>query len=339
MAAALAVGSLAFKSSNSTYATSLLNEAKIVYSDAVKYQGSYMDAVGSGVTGFEEMALLYKSFYYYDELAWAAMWLYVASGAESYLNDARTYYTKYQNLRGNDAGWAYSWEEKGPALHVFMSMYDPSLDLKDTYDSNAVKYFYQWTPGPMRTVPLTPQGMSYIFPWGSVRYTSNTAYLAMVYSKFLTKRGTASSSYISDLYSYGKGQFEYIVGKKTGRSLMVGMGSIYPKTLYQKSSYNSYIYFPNRGVSLASATAEFKANTYPQVHIAYGALAGGPLSDNGVPSDYYIPDRGQWRYTEPALDYSAAFVAAAALLSEDNTVTPIDDSQLDLGWNFIPPRP
>lgn len=37
---------------------------------------------------------LYKSTGYIDELAWAAAWLYKATGSQKYLTDARTYYAK-----------------------------------------------------------------------------------------------------------------------------------------------------------------------------------------------------------------------------------------------------
>ena len=37
---------------------------------------------------------LYKSTGYVDELAWAAAWLYKATGTGSYLADARKYYAK-----------------------------------------------------------------------------------------------------------------------------------------------------------------------------------------------------------------------------------------------------
>ena len=37
---------------------------------------------------------LYASTDYVDELAWAAAWLYKATGTQSYLTDARNYYAK-----------------------------------------------------------------------------------------------------------------------------------------------------------------------------------------------------------------------------------------------------
>jgi hypothetical protein len=40
-------------------------------------------------------------------------------------------------------------------------------------------------------------------------------------------------------------------------------------------------------------------------------------------------------YTEPGLDYSGPSSAAIAALAEDHDVTPISDSQLDLGWNDL----
>lgn len=41
---------------------------------------------------------LYKSTGYIDELAWAAAWLYKATGSQAYLADARAYYAKVPSL-------------------------------------------------------------------------------------------------------------------------------------------------------------------------------------------------------------------------------------------------
>ena len=37
---------------------------------------------------------LYASSGYVDELAWAAAWLYKATGSQTYLNSARSYYNQ-----------------------------------------------------------------------------------------------------------------------------------------------------------------------------------------------------------------------------------------------------
>ena len=47
--------------------------------------------------------MLYASTGYVDELAWAAAWLFKATGNQQYLTDAKTYYAKVE--RHGNAGF------------------------------------------------------------------------------------------------------------------------------------------------------------------------------------------------------------------------------------------
>jgi hypothetical protein len=312
IAAALAVGSMVFRDIDPAYSSKLISESIEFYKFATKYPGGYNENKATN-EGFADIAKLYPSRSYLDELSWAAAWIYRANQQQLYLDEARKYYRQYQNANAQACGWAYSWDEKSPFLHILLGLIDPDLTNQDYYDSKAREYFDQYLPGPKQTVPHTPKGMAYIAPWGSVRYAANTGYIALLYSKYLAARNVGTSSYRTDLYTYGKSQIDYILGK-TGTSMVVGIGSKGPLLIYHKSAAYSFLCYP-------------QSRTY---HIAYGAVSGGPMQINGRPSDFHWNlgrVEGFVKYTEPGLDYSGALTAAISLLAQDSAVTPI-------GWNY-----
>jgi endoglucanase len=196
------------------------------------------------------------------------------------------------------------------------------------YDARAKEYFDRYLPGKLRSVPHTPKGMAYPINWGSARYAANTAYISILHSKYLKTRNDSNLAYQTALYNYGKSQIDYILGS-TGSSMMVGVGIRQPQVVLHKSAVRSYLTFPSL-----------------RQFIPYGAIVGGPILINGVPSDIHyifgVPTTGSEReylYTEPGLDFSGPSSAAIAALAEDYPVTPISDSQLDLGWKFAASLP
>eukprot|EP00475_Leptophrys_vorax_P040133 TRINITY_DN73_c0_g1_i1.p1 TRINITY_DN73_c0_g1~~TRINITY_DN73_c0_g1_i1.p1 ORF type:complete len:1051 (-),score=244.08 TRINITY_DN73_c0_g1_i1:65-3217(-) len=339
VSALLTISSLVYAKVDAAYSAKLLDYAQKYYIYANKYQGSYMQGT---LTGFTEMSFLYPSNSYVDELAWAAIWLYNATQASSFLADAQNYYKQYMDAVGG-CGFAYSWEEKGPALHVVFSHYDyKQLSNLNTYRNNAKCYFDKWLPGSARSVPHTPRGLAYVLPWGSARYAANTALIAIMYAKALKEQGSSSTiNYQQTLVAYAKNQTDYILGAK-GRSYMHGVGAVYPNYMMHKSSYNSILYVPYRlahGNTLINIQKEFQSSVYPQIHRTYGAVVGGPIKVNGLPSDFFIDSRVQYQYTEPALDYSASITSLIAVYcAEGYTCDVIDQTTLDFGADFVPPR-
>ncbi|VVB11943.1 unnamed protein product [Arabis nemorensis] len=75
-AAALASAALVFKSVNSNYSSKLLHHAKSLFEFADKYRGSYQ-ASGPFYCSYSG---------YQDELLWAAVWLYKATGEKKYIS-------------------------------------------------------------------------------------------------------------------------------------------------------------------------------------------------------------------------------------------------------------
>jgi endoglucanase len=80
-AAALAAGSIIFKDSNLDYSAKLLDHAKDLYNRATTNIGTYMKSTDPNFKTAKEW---YPSSMFYDELAWGAAWLYVATNNQSY---------------------------------------------------------------------------------------------------------------------------------------------------------------------------------------------------------------------------------------------------------------
>jgi hypothetical protein len=81
------------------------------------------------------MASLYPSSSFLDEMAWGAAMLYRATGNSTYLEEARSYYMRYQRAMNNGCGFPYSWDEKGPMLHVMMGHIDKNESNRQYYDA------------------------------------------------------------------------------------------------------------------------------------------------------------------------------------------------------------
>ncbi|MBQ7046524.1 MAG: glycoside hydrolase family 9 protein [Oscillospiraceae bacterium] len=122
--------------------------------------------------------------------------------------------------------------------------------------------------------------------WGSARYNTATQLVGLVYDKYKN-----SSTYSA----WAKGQMEYLFGNNSaGYCYMVGYDSNSVTEPHHRAA-SGYSNFPseNQGV--------------PFKHVLVGALVGGPDSN-----DSYVDDVEQYKYTEVATDYNAAFVGALA---------------------------
>ena len=82
-AASLALAAIIFKDTNSSYASTCLSHAKQLYTFA---ETTKSDAGYTAASGY------YQSWSgWNDELSWAGVWLYRATGDETYLDKAESY--------------------------------------------------------------------------------------------------------------------------------------------------------------------------------------------------------------------------------------------------------
>lgn len=240
-AAALASASLLFKQHGDTvYATKLVATAKSLFELADTNRGS-----------FSISEPFYKSSNFNDELAWAAAWLYEATGDKEYL-------AKAENMYGDCCGgsWSYSWDSKAPGVQLLLY----KQTRKQQYKNDASNFI-----GGCIGKGTTPKGLAYWDQWGSNRYAANGAFIALV--------GADYGIHVDDGRAWAMKQINYMLGDAFGgvnpdtglpyKSFVGGYGDDFPKAPH------------HRGASCWSGT-NCNCGSSPEPHVLYGALVGGP---------------------------------------------------------------
>lgn len=263
-AAAMAAGYLVFQHHDPVYAQTLLIHAKQLFDFAFKYQASYTLSAPyyESNNGFQ------------DELAWAAAWLYKATGDKAYLAQATT----LADALSKDDLSAFGWDSKNAGVHLLMY----KLTKKATYATNFKKYMAGWTGKDMKR---TPKGLAYYMSWGPLRWAANTAFLGLLAADY----GLEEQAY----RQFAKSQIHYILGDNGGFSYVVGFGERGPRAIH------------NRGASCGKHGCV--CSTAPSANTLYGALVGGPDEN-----DVYVDDCKDYKHSECSVDYNAGFQSAVA---------------------------
>ncbi|PIA34838.1 hypothetical protein AQUCO_03700250v1 [Aquilegia coerulea] len=310
MSAALAAGSIAFKDSDPSYSSKLLQTAMKVFDFADKYRGSYSDSLGSVVCPF------YCSYSgYHDELLWGASWLHKASQNHSYLAYIQS---NGHTLGADDDDFSFSWDDKRVGTKILLSknFLDTNAEQFQLYKIHSDNFICSLIPGSSGLqAQYTAGGLLYKATESNLQYVTSTAFLLLTYAKYL-KSDTGNvhcgtSTFTRDnLISLAKKQVDYVLGENPNKmSYMVGFGKRYPEHVH------------HRGSSLPSKRAHadpiacndgfrFLYSGLPNPNILVGAILGGP--DN---RDSFADDRNNYQQSEPATYINAPFVGALAFFA------------------------
>lgn len=271
-----------------------LKYAKALFEFSTKYNQCAKD----GASDF------YNSFDYYDDQAFAAGWLYLATNDSTY----KTFLNTFMNSsnKGSSGLSGCQWGVYSTLNWNNVSMGAAILQAeitKSSSDWNKVTTYIDNHGG---------TSSSYYFEtkWGSARYNTAQQFAAILASKYGAK----------DYYSWSKGQMDYILGNK-------GVGSASATCFVVGLADNSAKYAHHRAASGYSSFDEMGKNSQysSNGHVLVGALVGGPLDANGTYNDT-VQD---YEANEVTLDYNAALVGAAAgLYSKYNTGSAVDPSTI-----------
>ncbi|EAR10027.1 glycoside hydrolase family 9 protein [Reinekea blandensis] len=304
-AAALAAIAMVFETTDPAYAQNLLTHAEQLYQFADTYRGKYSDSI-------TDAQAFYNSWSgYQDELVWGAAWLYQATGNPDYLTKA---INEYDNLNTEPQStiksykWGQAWDDKGYGSYVLLA----KLTGDAQYEADAERWLDYWTTGYNgERIRYTPGGLAFLDTWGAARYTSNTSFLALVYSDYLknaNKKPVKADTY----YDFARSQIEYLLGDNPmNMSYLIGYGDVYPTAPHHRTAHGAW------ADSLSVPT--------DNRHTLVGALVGGPGLD-----DSFENDRGDYVKNEVATDYNAGFTGALARLWKDFGGQPIDDAQFPM---------
>ncbi|MFB6162072.1 MAG: glycoside hydrolase family 9 protein [Halococcoides sp.] len=295
-AAALAVASLVFED-DPNYAAECLDAAKALYPFARNNRGLGYNG------GF------YGSSYDEDELAWAAVWLHIATGDQQYIDhitatDDQGNFTGYLGRiiasEGDDWQniWVHSWDTVWGGVFLKLA----AVTDNERWWSIARWNIEYWTGGAVEHkngdsnyISTTPNGFSVLSTWGSARYNAAAQFCAMVYRKY---RDTDHARALTD---WAKTQMDYIMGENPfGYSLIVGFGAD------GGEDGKAHARHPHHRAAHGSLTNSMDEPTNHR-HTLWGGLVGGP-DEEGVHKDV----TSNFVYNEVAIDFNVGLVGALA---------------------------
>lgn len=271
-AAALAACSAVYKDIDSGYAEECLKHAKTLYKFA---EDTKSDEGYTAANGF------YTSWSgFYDELTWAAMWLYIATDDNAYLDKAKDYETQC----GGNYKWTMCWDDKYTGAVCLLA----NLTGEDKFKQKIEKNLDWWCGIGGESVTYTPKGLAWIDQWGSLRYATTAAFIAASYAE----GGQCSSDKAKTYMDFCEDQINYALGS-TGRSFVVGFGENPPEHPHHRTAQGSW--------------ADNMSEPNYHRHTLFGALVGGPDASDG-----YTDTVTDYNKNEVADDYNAGFTGALA---------------------------
>lgn len=289
MAAALAAGSCALKG-RSDKTGDYLKHAENLFrlADETRSDEAYNNSDASG---------FYRSSHFYDELFYAANWLYIATGEQSYLDKATSYIPNLGKELGSDElkySWGMCWDD---VMQGGLLLY--AINTNDSfYIGRVQKHLNYWTD----SVKTLDGGAKWLTTWGCLRYATTAGFLASVACDTVLK-GTDTTKY----QQFYEDQINYCLGNNPdGQSFVVGYGERSPQNPHHRTAHGSW--------KNALDTPETNR------HILYGALVGGPNEDGS-----YEDDRQNYINNEVACDYNAGFTALLCKMTEVYGGTPDPD--------------
>lgn len=226
----------------------------------------------------------YQSSHFYDELFYAANWLYIATGDSTYLDDAKGYIPNLSKMLGEGNtlayGWAHCWDD---TMQGGMLLYAINTG-EDTYKAHVRKHLDRWVKG--EEAKILPGGFRWLTDWGCLRYANTTAFLAEVASDTIFK-GEDNSKYLE----FAETQVNYALGDNPDNfSYLCGYGDSFPRNPHHRTAHGSW----KNDLAIPATNR----------HILYGALVGGPTQTGA-----YEDDRQNYINNEVATDYNAGFTA------------------------------
>ncbi len=308
MAAAMAAGSIAFKEENPELAESYLKHAKSLFELSDKTRSN--DDQG-------EQKQYYPATDYFDDLFYAANWLYRATQEQEYLDKCDEYIpnlaTESQSTERKYT-WGFCWDDalQGAALLYYENT--GKQEWKDQIDHH-LQYWIDGYGG--KKVEYTPDGLAWLMEWGSLRHVTSTAWIAKLASDVMFKDEPEKAEKYNQ---WAKEQLDYCFGNNDLNLCYVqGMGENNPKTFHHRTASGIHDdHWQSLGLDAADTEAEGWQTEY--AHTLYGALEGGPSKDGT-----FMDVVSQYQYTEVAIDYNAGYTALLCAMVDDYDCEPLAD--------------
>ncbi|CAI5963419.1 unnamed protein product [Closterium sp. NIES-65] len=318
-AAALAAASLAFRDVNASYAASCLAHAQQLLVFADKYRGVYSTVVPGA-------ALKFPSTGYTDELAWAAAWLYRATGLRRYLeyvqrNEAAIGGTQQMHTE-------MSWDQTLPGAQLLLAQAlwaglpasiqgsAAIMGVVEGYAGMAEVYACAHMPAnPLRAVYTTPAGLLYVRASNAQLALSSAFLLALLAdslaatSRSLDCQGVSFSP--SQITAFAQSQVDYLLGSNPlALSFMVGFGTAFPQKVHHRAASIVSFNTDPSPVTCQGGNTTYLQSASANPNVLVGAIVGGPNATDG-----FLDSRLHPAFTEPSAAANAVAVGLLARLA------------------------
>ena len=308
MAAAMAAGYIVFKDEKPELAESYLKHAESLFELSDKTR----DNTEQGIQGGGNY---YKASSFYDDLFYAANFLYMATGDKAYLDKCESDYIPEFQLENQSPEkkdtWGFCWDDVHQAAALLYYINTGKTEWKE----HIKKHLDYWGDGVTNSwggnsrVDYTPDGLAWLMQWGSLRHAENTAWLAMLAADKVFTDDAALAKKYND---WAKSQMDYAFGNNDlGLCYVIGMGEKNPNSVHHRTASGVATDMWNDLGKQGKAAEEATWQT-EYAHTLYGALEGGP-NQNGSFTD----EVGSYQNTEVAIDYNAGYTAALCAMIDD----------------------
>jgi len=248
---------------------------------------------------------LYTSNSSTDDLAWAAIWLYLVNPSKNgaYLDAVVTgerpwlSFGSQSNLLipGPTPGvWVPAWAESSPhswdavRAGVIAKLAQLMTARGDPMASEWVDMAREMAEG-FRSGASTPDGFYVYMSWGSARYNAAAQFTTLLFARDFPDDPATPA-----LVDWARRQIDYILGDNDlGKSYVMGYTDSYALQPHHAAGHASIYGLP--GVPEENR------------HIIWGALVNGPNSDGT-----HVDERDDYGQNEVTIDYNGALVAAIA---------------------------
>lgn len=285
MAAALAAGYLCFQDTDPDRAASYLEHATACFERA--------DA-NRAIGGDDAETSYYNISTFYDDLFYAANWMYMATGEQSYLDLCESDYIPNLGTESQSTELKYTWGHCWDDLQQGGTLLYAINTGDETWKTQFRKHLEYWTTGyGGKQISYTPDGLPFLTNWGSLRHATTTAFLAYVAVDHLFADDTADAEKYTE---FADSVMNYCFGDNANSfSYVVGMGDDYPHAWHHRTSSGVW---DDQWTTLGTEKEH--------AHTLYGALVGGPQDSSGAYEDVI----NNYQCNEVAIDYNAGYTAA-----------------------------
>ncbi|KAA0200410.1 hypothetical protein HAZT_HAZT005065 [Hyalella azteca] len=227
--------------SDPAYAATLLTAAKELFDFANTYRAVYSDNIPEGDA-------YYTSSGYGDELTWGAIWLYRATGDDSYRALAEQFYVEFNVAYGA----SFNWDNKKSGCNAVFA---------ELLGGEYLTFLQQNVAEFRNNYVTTPGGLHYFSQWGSLRHALNHAFIAF--------KAADLGIDVDANVEFAERQVNYALGTNpSDRSYVVGVGKNPPTHCHHRAASCPDIDVPCGWTYFDTPD--------PNPHILYGALVGGP---------------------------------------------------------------